>query len=1235
MTLPATVPHQLPYRDTRYLDALAARVVIFDGAMGTNIQRYNLTADDFGGKSLEGCNDHLVLTRPDVIQAIHESFLAVGCDVVETCTFQSTPRRLEEWGLGDKVREINVAAARVARTACEKFATHDRPRFVAGSIGPTGMLPSSSDPVLSNITFAELSENYYTQAKYLIEGGVDVLLVETSQDILEVKAALAGFERVFAELGFRIPVQAQVTLDTSGRMLLGTDIASAMTTIESLDVDVLGLNCSTGPEHMREPVRYLTQHASRPISVIPNAGLPINTGVGEAVYPLEPEPMARALAEFVNEFGVRIVGGCCGTRPEHLEAIVREVRASEIGNRESGIDRPRDASGARRRVSNGSSDSRFAPPDSRHVPRVSSAMRAITLHQDPPPLLVGERVNSQGSRKVKRLLLADDYEGIVDVAREQVESGAHVLDVCVALTERADEAEQMANVVKLLSMTVETPLMIDSTEASVIEKALEHVPGRAIVNSINMENGRKRIDAVVPLAKKHGAALVALTIDEIGMAKTRERKLEVARKIYDIVVGEYGMSPSDLIYDALTFTLATGDAEWIESAKETIEGIRLIKRELPGVFTILGVSNVSFGLAAEARAVLNSVFLHHCVGAGLDAAIVNPAHVRPYFEIDDVERGLADDLVFNKRPDALQRFIEHFDVPGTGNREPGTGTTEDPGSQFTDPSSRVHWMVLHRKKDGIEAALDAAGVRENPVRVLNEVLLPAMKEVGDKFGAGELILPFVLQSAEVMKKAVKHLEQFLERKEGYTKGKVVLATVYGDVHDIGKSLVNTILSNNGYTVFDLGKQVPVNTILDKAIEVGADAIGLSALLVSTSKQMPLCVQELDRRGMSIPVLIGGAAINRRFGRRALFVDGDRHYGPGVFYCKDAFEGLETMDVLQDGERRATFVAEQLEAARNDVFLRATVGKDIAVGDRAGQRSDVSSDNPIPRAPFFGVRVVRDIPLDEVFDLLDLDELFRLQWGGRGSGEQYEATVRDEFRPTLERLTAEAKRDGWLSPQAVYGFFPAQSAGNELIVYDPAAFESDGGSLREIARFHFPRQEGRDRLCLADYFRSAQSPDVDVVALQVVTVGDAATRRFDVLQREGEYTEAFYSHGLAVESAEAVAEWMHQRIRRELGVPAGQGKRYSWGYGACPDLDDHAVVFKLLPVADALGMTLTSAYQLVPEQSTAALIVHHPEAKYYAVRGASTAPDSQPSADAQQPAAISHQPSATATTEPAA
>jgi 5-methyltetrahydrofolate--homocysteine methyltransferase len=691
-----------------YLDLLARRVLIYDGAMGTNIQRHHLTAADFGGRTLEGCNDNLVLTRPDVVRGIHESFLAVGCDVVETCTFQSTPRRLAEWGIGDRVHELNFAAARLARAACDAYATPEHPRFVAGSIGPTGMLPSSDDPTLSAISFEDLVLNFQTQARALVEGGVDVLLVETAQDILEVKAAVVGFERLFAELGRRIPVQTQVTLDTSGRMLLGTDVASALATLEALRVDVVGLNCSTGPEHMRDPVRYLADHATRPISVIPNAGLPLNTGTGDAIYPLEPAPLAAALVEFVRDYGVRVVGGCCGTTPEHLKAVVDAVRALDpVVARLDGASRP----------------SRSRPVA---VPRVSSAMRAITLHQDPAPLIVGERVNAQGSRAVKRMLLADDYDGIVRVGREQAESGAHVLDVCVALTERADEAEQMARVVKLLSMSVETPLMIDSTEPAVIAAALTHLPGRGIVNSINMENGRQRIDDVLPLVRRHGAAVVALTIDEEGMARTRDRKLAIARRILEIATGEFGLAPSDLIFDALTFTLATGEQEWIDSAVETIEGIRLIKRELPGVLTSLGVSNVSFGLTPEARAVLNSVFLHHCVAAGLDAAIVNPAHIRPYAEVNEAERTLADDLVFNRRPDALQRFIEYFAAAGRSDGAAGHESQADPTAAMT-ADERVHWSVVHRRKEGIEELLDAAGVRSDPVRVLNEVLLPAMR----------------------------------------------------------------------------------------------------------------------------------------------------------------------------------------------------------------------------------------------------------------------------------------------------------------------------------------------------------------------------------------------------------------------------------------------------------------------------------------------------------------------------
>ncbi len=1163
-----------------YLSALADHVLVFDGAMGTNIQRYGLAAEDFGGPDLEGCNDHLVLTRPDVIDEIHESFLAVGCDVVETCTFQSSPHRLREWGLEARAHDLNVAAARLARAACDRHATPEHPRFVAGSLGPTGMLPSSSDPVLSNISFQQLADTYHDQAAALVEGGVDLLLIETAQDILEVKAALAGFERLFAELGRRVPVQAQVTLDVAGRMLLGTDVASALTTIEALHVDVLGLNCSTGPEHMRDPIRHLTANAARPVSCIPNAGLPINTGTGDAEYPLKPEPMAEMLAEFVSQYGVRVVGGCCGTTATHLEAIVRRVRAlPEAAWPWEG--RP-----------------------AAHRPQVSSAMRATALEQQPPPLLIGERVNAQGSRRVKQLLLAEDYEGIVQVARQQQEAGAHVLDVCVAVTERADEAEQMARLVKLLSMSVELPLMIDSTEPAVIEAALEHVPGRPIINSINLENGRQRIDAVLPMARRHGATLVALTIDTQGMAKTGERKLEVARAIHDIVVGEYGLAPEDLIFDALTFTLATGDAEWVDSAKETIEGIRLIKRDLPGVFTSLGVSNVSFGLAPQARAVLNSVFLHHCVEAGLDMAIVNPAHIVPYAELSEAERTLADDLVFNRSPEALQRFIDRFSGAAAASAGDAGPAAADPTADMP-PDRKAHWMVVHRRKDGIEDVLDAAGVREDPVRVLNDVLLPAMKEVGDRFGAGDLILPFVLQSAEVMKKAVRHLERFLDKAEGYTKGRVVLATVYGDVHDIGKSLVNTILSNNGYTVFDLGKQVPVNTILDKAEEVGADAIGLSALLVSTSKQMPACVQALDKRGLRIPVLIGGAAINRRFGRRALFVEDERPYASGVFYCRDAFEGLETMDALQDPDRRDATIARLLDDARRDVFLHAAVGKDVRAGTDDEQRSGVRADHPIPVPPFYGARVLQDIPLDEVFELLDLDELYRLQWGARGSGEAFERAVREELAPALERLEARARAEGWLRPRAVYGYFPAQGLGNSLLVYDPAAYAADGTTV-EIARFAFPRQAGRERLCIADYFRPVGSDDMDVLGLQVVTVGDGATREFERLQQAGEYAEAYYLHGLAVETAEATAEWLHRRTRHELGIPGGRGKRYSWGYGACPDLEDHQTVFRLLPAERELGMQLSAAHQLIPEQSTAAIIVHHPEAKYYSVRSAGAA-----------------------------
>jgi 5-methyltetrahydrofolate--homocysteine methyltransferase len=783
-----------------FLETIRERVVIYDGSMGATILNMQLSIEDYGGK--EGCNDYLVLCNPTIVENIHASFLEAGAEVLETDTFGGSLIKLEEYGLGERTYELNRAAAELARRVADQYSTAARPRFVAGSIGPTGLLPASEDPMLGQHRFGEVVALFLDQIRGLVDGGSDVLIIETVQDILELKAAVHAALQVRAEGRRAVPIQASITLDTSGRMLLGTDIAAALAILERLPVDIVGLNCSTGPEHMREPARYLGEFSTRPVSIIPNAGIPINVN-GLAVFPLEPEPMAHQLREMVEEFGVGIVGGCCGSGPDHIRRIVDQIqRRPTVSGVKAVRTRPEAAPG-----------------------RIASMIRAVDLVQEPAPTIIGERLNTQGSRKVKRFALADDYDGMLSVATQQIEEGAHTLDVCVALTERADEAETMRKLVKKLALNVEAPLVIDSTEAEVIKAALEQYPGRAIVNSINMENGRARIEAVMPHVMAHGAAVIALTIDEIGMAKTRERKLEVARAIHTIVTEEYGLPPQDLIFDALTFTLATGDPEFTHSAVETIEGIRLIERELPGVLSVLGVSNVSFGLQPAARKVLNAVFLYHCVQAGLDLAIVHPSHVVPLGEIPAEERELAEDLIFARRPDALQRYIERFE----GRVESEAAGGPDPMAEM-DVFGRLHYRIVYRKKEGVEADIDEA-VREagDPVRVLNETLLPAMKEVGDKFGAGELILPFVLQSAEVMKRAVAQLETYLERQEGVTKGTVVLATVYGDVHDIGKNLVNTILTNNGYTVHDLGKQVPVSTIIDKAVEVNATAIGLSAL----------------------------------------------------------------------------------------------------------------------------------------------------------------------------------------------------------------------------------------------------------------------------------------------------------------------------------------------------------------------------------------------------------------------
>jgi 5-methyltetrahydrofolate--homocysteine methyltransferase len=1153
--------------DKNLIDAIARGIVVFDGAMGTTLQRMQLAGDltvrDFDGR--QGCNEVLSLTRPDVVAGVHRSYFEVGCDVVETNTFGGSRPKLDEFDLGAKLVEVNEAASRIAREEADRAQRADgRPRYVAGSLGPSGFLPSSSDPDLGRVRPAELVEIFREQSAPLLRGGVDCIIAETAQDLLELRSQIFGARKAMEEVGRRVPVIAQITLDPSGRMLLGTEPLSAAALIAACGADVMGLNCSTGPREMVDPLRALAEHAPLPLSCQPNAGIPENRE-GVAVYPMQPTDLAEHLARFVRDFRLAIVGGCCGTTPAHLKLVVEATRGT----------------GAARK-----------PP--RRTPMLSSGLKAVALHQEPRPLIIGERVNSQGSKKMKELLLANDIAGILAVAREQVEGGAHALDVCVALTERGDELETMTRVVRVLSGQIEAPLCVDSTEAEVVASALEWLPGIGIVNSVHLERGWEKIDKMFPLLKQYGACTVAMTIDEKGMALTRDRKLEVARRIYERAL-EDGLQPWQLLFDVLTFTLATGDEQYKNSAVETIEGIGLVKEKLPGALTVLGVSNVSFGLSKQTRPILNSVFLTHCLKAGLDAAIINPRDILPWNEIPPDARALAEDLVLARRDDALTRLITHFQGKG-----PAKAAVVEEG-HFDTPEAKLHHMIVDRQQKGLVETLDECLKTRSAVGVINDVLLGAMKEVGDRFGAGELILPFVLQSAEVMKKAVAYLEQFMEKNDTYSRGTVVLATVFGDVHDIGKNLVKTILSNNGYTVHDLGKQVPVDKIVNTAVEKKADAIGLSALLVSTSRQMPLVVQEMDRRGLKLPILIGGAAINRKYGWRTAYVEGtDKLYEGGVYYCRDAFEGLDTVGLLQNPEERAKLH----EKLKREAYLHRNMviaGAERAAGEQLAAVTDVAprsvAEPPKVSPPFWGTRIVppEDLALRDIFDCLDLIELYRLQWGVKPkSREAYQKMIADEFAGKRHELQEECIRNGWLTPKVIYGYFPCSAKGNDLTVLDPE-------SRKPIWKFNFPRKTETPRKCLADFF----SED-DVVAFQTVTVGDRATKLCAEWEAAGEFTQSYFVHGLAVETAEALAEYWHRRVRAEMGLPPDQGKRYSAGYPAWPDLADQQGVWAILH-PERIGITLTEAHQMVPEQSTSAIIVWHPEASYYSVRSAGNTP----------------------------
>lgn len=1162
MTTQTDLP--IPFIKTKPTKALRARlqetVLVFDGAMGTSLQGYNLSNADFGGK--EGCNDYLSYLKPEIITEIHTAFLNAGCDCLETNTFGSNRIKLEEYGIADLIVEINTAAVNCAKQAILNVHGPNSNHYVIGSMGPTGYLPSSSDPTLSNISVDTLYETYKEQAAILIAAGVDGLIIETGQDILEMKHAVVGAKDAIAESGKDILLIAQPTLDTSGRMLLGTDVQTALPLFIDLGVDVLGLNCSTGPDEMRESVRYLSQYCPMPISIIPNAGLPENDN-GCAVYKLTPDALTETLLEFVDVFGIHIVGGCCGTTPSHIAALSQAMKEK--------------------------------PPKARDlepVRAVSSAINSVSLDMLNKPIIVGERLNSQGSRKCKQWLLNDDYEAMILLGRTQADEGAHLLDICVALNERDDEALQMTTLVRELSIQNEAPLVIDSTEYAVIEQALKLVPGRPIVNSIHLEGQGERVHKIVPMLKRYGGSAVAMLIDADGMAKTLERKTEVAQKLYKIVTEDYGLPPHTLIFDPLTFTLATGEDEFKNSSVETFEAIKWIKANLPNTYTILGVSNASFGLTPPARRVLNSVYLYHATQAGLDLAIVNAKEIIPYPMLTETERKLADALVLNESDQALADFIAYFETHGASLTGSATPIEDDVERTVEE---QIHYQILNRKKEGIEAVLETAMKTYTPPEIINQILLPAMKEVGEKMATGELILPFVLQSAEVMKKSVNYLEQFLDKADQVSKGTLVLATVYGDVHDIGKNLVKTIFSNNGYVVHDLGKQVPLPDILAKAKEVNADAIGLSALLVTTSKQMAYCVEECHKHDLKYPIIIGGAAINRDYGFRISCLGEELSYPGGVFYAKDAFEGLSIMNRLKNPNERPALMAQYQE----DISSRKTRAEQYAA--QAPEpiittESQVAPAKIIPTAPFYGMKLLNpsDINIDDVVPLMDFASLFRLSWGLKNKPkEEYEALLQNEFYPLLAELLEEAKANGTFQPQVLYGYLPCYRDGNSLVILDEA------GKI-EQARFTFPRQRSRDLLCLSDYFADKDSGKMDVLPLQLVSMGPNVTKVCNAIDAAGEYSKSYYLHGLAVQLADGLAEWAHRRIKRELNMAEDQGKRYSFGYPACPDLADQALQFKLMQVTKHTNITLTEAFQIQPEQSTSAMVIHHPDAKYYSV-----------------------------------
>ena len=1174
-----------------FLDTLKERIVVFDGAMGTNLQVQNLSLDDFGGLRFEGCNEHLLITRPDAVENVHTAFLDVGCDVIETNSFNGTPVDFAEYDMADQAYDMNVRAARLAKRIASDYATKEKPRWVAGSMGPGRKLPT-----LGHISFLDLKAAYGEQVRGLIDGGVDLLIVETCQDLLQTKAALAAIFDHFEQKRVRVPVIAQVTIEVFGTMLNGTEISAALTALAPFPIDVIGMNCGTGPRHMTESIRYLCENAPLPVSILPNAGLP-SVKEGKMHYDETPETFTTQLVHFASDFGVNIVGGCCGTTPAHLKLVVEAMQHITPKAR-----------------------------DAKLVPAASSIYFQQPYVQDASFLIVGERVNASGSKKMRDLLNGEDWDGLVSLAKEQEREGAHVLDVNVDFVGRNGEAD-MHELASRLVTNVKIPLMFDSTEWQKMEAGLQHAGGKCILNSTNYEDGEPRFAKVLELAKEYGASVVIGTIDEEGMARTAVGKFEIAKRAYEQATQKYGVPAEDIFFDSLALPISTGIEEDRRNALETIEGIRRIKRELPGCFTILGVSNISFGLNPASRVVLNSVFLHDAVEAGLDAAIVNASKIEPLNRIGERELKVARELIYDQRRfegdvctyDPLTEFTTLFEgVKAKSAKKASKGETVE---------ERLKNHIIDGEKIGLEDELRTALEKYPALDIINNILLEGMKVVGDLFGSGQMQLPFVLQSAEAMKAAVRFLEPFMEKKGGATaKGTMVLATVKGDVHDIGKNLVDIILTNNGYRVINLGIKQTIDTILNAQEEHKADAIGMSGLLVKSTLIMKDNLEIMNERGIKVPVVLGGAALTRRY------VEDDLKsiYKGTLFYARDAFAGLHTMDKLMSGgghavedqAKAASAVASGNGNASDDA--EDLVGEDAKLGLRKPakprgvikvsgdtthtNRSDVRTDVSVPRPPFFGSRVALDIPIESVFAYINETALFKGQWQfkqGRTSADEYQTLVSGKVRPVYEELKQRCEREGLLVPRAVYGYFPAQSSGNDVIVYDPDA-------KTERTRFAFPRQPAGKRLCLADYFASVESGRMDVVAFHLVTVGRRASEYSQELFKADNYADYLYFHGLSVESAEALAELWHKRIREELGIAAQdaknlnelfrqgyQGSRFSFGYPACPNLEDQTKLFELLDPA-RIDVTLTEEFQLEPEQSTSAIVIHHPEARYFSI-----------------------------------